>query len=231
MKNPRRVALNDELIKKHNLSTSSPPPESLFWKMWNACVNIANQALATDFIQGIKLGNLDPVKYGGFNVSDAYYCFNGSQDYLAAESRAEDEVLKAFLLQKYQSYQKFNEEFPKIWHIKDASGVVPIEVCKRYLEFESTVASQEEPIYCIVVMLPCEYLWYWLANQLAPPTANNLYAPWITGNDSPNGAYAMGNFLDAYQQNHPGAIDENKAIEIYTQAMSYEVENFAAATL
>lgn len=228
MKNPRRLLLTDELIEKHNLSISPPPPESLFWKMWNSCTGIANQALATEFIQGIKLGNLDPVKYGGFNVSDAYYCFNGAQDYLAAESRAEDETLKAFLFQKYQSYQEYNKEFPETWHIRDARGVVPIDVCKLYSEFESNVASHEEPIYCIVMMIPCEYLWYWLADQLAPPVPGNLYALWITENNDPSGAYAMGNFLDSYQKDHP--IDESKAIQIYTQAMTYEEQNFAAAT-
>jgi len=229
MKNPRRISLSEELMKL-NLSTEEPPPDSLFWKMWNSCTEIANEALETPFIQGIKLGNLDPIKYGGFNVSDAYYCFNGAQDYLEAESATEDETLRAFLLEKYNSYQKYNEEFPKVWHIRDARGVVPIDVCKNYSEFESNVASHEEPIYCIVVMIPCEYLWYWLANQLAPPGQGNLYAQWITENDDPTGAYALGNFLNDYQKAHPGEIDEEKAIQIYTQAMTYEKENFRAAT-
>lgn len=176
---------------------------------------------------GIKNGTLNPVIYGGFNVSDAYYCFHGAQDYLAAESRADDETLKAFLLKKYQSYQKFNDTFAAIWHIKDANGIVPSEACKNYSEFESNVATDEDPIYCLIVMLPCEYLWAWLGAQLSPPVPGNLYAPWIKGNNDPGEAYAMGNFLNEYQQSH--TIDTNKAIQLYTQAMNFEQQNFATA--
>jgi len=228
MKSPRRISLSEDLIKL-DVSTKPPPPCSLFWKMWHSCTDIENEALETHFVQGIKSGSLDPVKYGGFNVSDAYYCFHGAQVYLEAECRTEDKILRAFLLEKYKSYQKYNEKFPTIWHVRDARGVVPIDVCKRYSQFESDIASHEKPIYCIIVMIPCEHLWYWLAHQFAPPAPENLYAGWIIENNDPKPAYALGNFLNDYQKKHPGEIDENKAIEIYTQAMTYEKENFRAA--
>jgi thiaminase/transcriptional activator TenA len=76
-------------------------------------------------------------------------------------------------------------------------------------------------------MLPCEYLWAWLGAQLKDYTSNNLYASWITGNDYPDGAYAMGNFLMAYQKEH--SIDVNLANQIYRQAMEFEFHNFEAA--
>lgn len=79
-------------------------------------------------------------------------------------------------------------------------------------------------------MLPCEYLWAWLAAQLSPPSKQNLYASWITDNNDPKGAYAMGNFLTKYKSTYPNSIDNKKAIEIYKQAMSYEKQNFEAAT-
>lgn len=75
-------------------------------------------------------------------------------------------------------------------------------------------------------MLPCEYLWAWLGAQLSPPSPQNLYAPWVTGNNDPGGAYAMGNFLNNYQ----GSIDPGQATQIYTAAMNYEQQNFAVAT-
>ncbi|MFY0629470.1 MAG: hypothetical protein JXR05_03755 [Flavobacteriaceae bacterium] len=228
MKNNRRITLSNSFIAENNLSTSPPPQDSLFWTMWNACVSIANQTLETNFIQGINKANLDPVIYGGFNVSDAYYCFNGAQDYLVAASNATDPTLKAFLNKKYLSYQKYNETFPTVWHIKDAYGIVPSEACKNYAEFESNVASHEESIYTLIAMLPCEYLWAWLGEQLSPPADGNLYAPWITGNNDPSGAYAMGNYIDLYQKSH--FIDEDKAIQLYTKAMNHELQNFATAT-
>ncbi|KAA1243959.1 TenA family transcriptional regulator [Aquimarina sp. RZ0] len=227
MKNNRSTKLDNSFLAEHKLSTAPPPLDSLFWKMWNACQSIANQALNTEFIQGIKTGTLDPVSYGGFNVIDAYYCFNGEQDYLVAESKASNPILKAFLLKKYNSYQKYNETFPKVWHVRDAGGIVPSKVCKQYSEFESNVASHKAPIYTLIAMMPCEYLWAWLGAQLSPPLSGNLYAPWITENDYPDGAYAMGNFLVEYQKENP--VDETLATQLYSQAMTYEFQNFNTA--
>lgn len=230
MRNVRSICLTADLIQAHSLSVSPPPPESLFWQMWNQCQNIAASALQTPFIQGIGGGTLSPVQYGAFNVSDAYYCFNGAESYLAAESQATDPTLKAFLLKKYEGYQKYNQTFPDIWHVRDASGVVPIPVCEAYSQFEANVASHEDPIYCLITMIPCEYLWNWLASQLPQPNPQNLYGPWITDNLDPSGAYAMGNFLDSFMKANPGVVDPSHALQLYRTAMSYEQQNFAAAT-
>lgn len=229
MKNPRRISLTPEMVARHDLSTDPPPPDSIFWTLWNACTSIAQAALQTPFIQGIKAGTLDPVKYGGFNVNDAWYCFNGAGDYRTAADRAADPALKAFLTAKHDSYEKYNATFPQIWRVRDGASIVPFDVCREYSEFESGVASREDPVYSLVVMLPCEYLWAWLGAQLAPPDPQNLYAPWITGNIGTHGPYAMGNLLDEYQEAHPGALDPQKALDIYRRAMEYEQRNFAAA--
>lgn len=227
MRNNRATLLDQTFLTEHKLSTAPPPADSLFWNMWNACQEIADKALNTQFIQEIKSGTLNPVDYGGFNINDAYYCFNGDQDYLTAMNRASNPILKALLFKKYHSYQKYNETFPKTWHIKDATGIVPNEVCKQYSQFESMVASHQDPIYALIVMIPCEYLWAWLAEQLSPPSSKNLYASWITANNDPSGAYAMGNFLAAYQKENP--IDEKLATQLYTQAITYEYQNFNTA--
>jgi len=230
MKNPRKIVLTESMIKEHKLSTQPPPPDSLFWQMWSASEQIAQEALGTDFIEGIKNGTLDPVTYGGFNVSDAYYCFSGADDYKTAYTKATDPALKYFLEQKYISYEKYNKDFPNTWRIKDASGVVPTPVCEEYSAFESEIASGTNSIYTIIAMLPCEFLWYWLANQISPASTGNLYAPWISGNDDPHGAYVMGNFLDYYQTAYPGSINHDQAILIYKTAMNFEFRNFQTAT-
>ncbi|RSC93356.1 thiaminase II/PqqC family protein [Tenacibaculum singaporense] len=227
MRNNRATLLDQTFLTEHKLSTAPPPADSLFWNMWNACQEIADKALNTQFIQEIKSGTLNPVDYGGFNINDAYYCFNGAQDYLTAMNRASNPTLKALLFKKYHSYQKYNETFPKTWHIKDAKGIVPNEVCKQYSQFESMVVSHQDPIYALIVMIPCEYLWAWLAEQLAPPSSKNLYASWITANNDPGGAYAMGDFLSDYQKEKP--IDEKLATQLYTEAITYEYQNFNTA--
>lgn len=227
MKNNRSTKLDSDFVTKHQLSTDPPPEHSLFWKMWKNNTTIAEKALNTQFIQGIKSGTLNPVNYGAFNISDAYYCFHGAEDYLSAADNTNNPILKAFLLKKYNSYQKYYATFPTTWHIKDANGIMPSDICKEYSEFESEVAQHRPSIYTLIVMIPCEYLWAWLAAQLAPPIAGNLYTSWITENNSPSGAYAMGNFLEYYQNEYP--IDETLALQLYTKAMNFEYENFKTA--
>lgn len=226
MKSNRRVALGPDFFTQHPISKAKPGADSLFWEMWHFSEDIAQKALATPFIQGIGQGTLDPVVYGGYNVSDAYYCFRGAEDYKGAAQRETDPILKAFLEKKHESYAKYNATFPRIWHVKDATGIVPSEVCHQYADFESSVAGQEAGIYTLIAMLPCEYLWAWLAAQLAPAQKGNLYAPWITGNNDPSGAYAMGNLIEKYRDQ----IDTDKANQIYHQATVYEWQNFLTAT-
>ncbi len=236
MKNPRSLTEHAQLIKKHNLSTSSPAPDSLFWKMWNAGGDkIAQKALETDFLKGIKNGNLSPSTYGAFNVSDIYYCFNGASDYGTAAKRATHEVLKDYLHTKQQSYNKYNTSACEAWNLTGPESVAPTSTALKYSAFERSVAQGHvnntnaiDPIYTLIVMIPCEFLWAWLAEQLIAYDQGNLYANWITSNASFEGAYAMGNFLHDYIANTP--IDENLATSIYLTAMEFEYRNFASAS-
>ena len=229
MKNPRNIVLSEQMLAAAETNTNPPPQGSLFWKMWNANLDIAQKALNTDFVQGIANGNLNPVTYGGFNVSDAYYCFHGASSYLAAMQNAKDPTLKAYLEHKYTSYTDYNKTFPTTWRVKDATSIVPTSVCKAYTAFEDEICNNEAPIYALVVMLPCSYLWYWLGAQLNPPKAGNIYAKWVTDNLYPQGAHAMGNFLEAYQKSYPGQLDTIKAMDIYSKAINFEWQNFVHA--
>ncbi len=228
MKNPRKINVTQDMLDEHAISTNPPPPDSLFWEMWFANTQVAQNALNTPFVQEIKLGILNPTSYGAFCVNDAYYCFQGAGDYLEATKRAKakgEKAIAAFLEKKAESYAAYNQQFTQQWHVKDASGVIPVNVTENYAAFESSVAKNEDPIYILIAMLPCEYLWAWLGQQLnAFATDNNLYKGWITGNQGFHGAYAMGNFIHSYR----GDIEKSKALQIYTEAITFEWKNFFA---
>lgn len=230
MRNPRRIRLTEELIQKHQLSTNPPPADSLFWKLWDSSKSIAEKSLETDFLKGLRKGNLDPIKFGSFNVSDAYYCFKGTDYYETAVKRTDNPILKEFLLQKVESYVDYNKRFVDTWFIKDASAIVPPPICYEYSDYESKISGQEDPIYTLILMLPCEYLWAWISETMLPIASENIYGNWIRENLIPEIAYAMGNFIDLYLKSNPDAIDENKAMEIYKQAMEYEYRYFLSAT-
>jgi len=234
----RRVALSCRRMNPKStwltrLSSDPPDRNSLFWKLWRANLGTAVKALNTRYIQGIKRGDLDPVTYGSSVVNDAYYCFRGGKDYMIAANRKDydDERLKLYVQDKAKSYQQYNLEFEQTWHLKSASSVTPVKVTVEYADYETQVVTMEKPIYTIIVNLPCEYLWCWLAEQLdgdpdKPKT--NLYDFWIQDNKDPSSAYKMGNVIDYYMRNHPGELDVNKAMEIYSKAMVYELKGLEA---
>ncbi len=228
----RRVQPKPSWYQQHGISTDPPPQDSLFWTLWNNNLSIAKKALQTGFIQGIKEGNLDVNDYGSYVVMDAYYCFEAADDYLTAAGRASGfPPLQAFLEHKHQSYQNYNEQFSQQWKIGGTSCLLPDQAVLNYSKLEKRCCTEENPIYALIVMLPCEYLWAWLAEQISEfATDSNLYSFWITGNSDPSGAFAMGNVIDAFQKAHPGVIDPLTAQEFYGGAMTGELNDFAAAT-
>lgn len=230
MKGNRRIELEPSLAEQ-GLDRSRPPAGSLFDALCSAGASIADAAQALPYLQGIREGTLDPTQFGAYNVADAYYCYHGAEDYASAAARAQAGSLVAKLLEKKRdSYLEYNASFPSTWNLASAQSISPPVAVRIYVEFESTVTTQLAPIYCLVAMLPCEYLWYWLAHQMAPAQTGNLYAAWITDNDAPGGAYAMGNFLDAYQREHPQELDTDRALWLYRFGSYCEYAGFAAGT-
>lgn len=240
MRNPRRLHNPQALLSALPLDSTEPRADSVFWQWWqDGGQIIAEQALATPFVQGIGKGTLPPVQYGAFAISDLYYCVRGEQDYGLAAERCQHSVLAALLRHKQQSYQQYNQQALTQWRLANAKAVQPSAVARRYATFERAVARGKrarfrEPIYTLAMMIPCEWLWAWLAMQLMSPSpspsavkAANLYQQWLTDNADPSGAYAMANFIDQYRQQHP--VDNSALHEVYIQAMEFELQNFASA--
>ncbi|MEI2387644.1 hypothetical protein [Breoghania sp. JC706] len=227
----RRLGNIQHIIDKFQLDPSKPAPDSLFFKMWDAAKPIAEATYELPFLQGILKGTLDPNSYGAYNVADAYYCDNGAEDYGTAAGRADGfPVLREFLLYKKQRYEKYNDSFSQTWHLKGTDGIAPPKAVSIYVRYEEIVTSLLTPAYCLVAMLPCEYLWYWLAHEMGTPKSGNLYASWITGNDYPDGAYAMGNVLDTYQKEYPHLVETDQAVWLYQFATYCEYADFASGT-
>ena len=142
------------------ISTEPPPEDSLFWKMWKNSKDIAERSLNTDYIQGIKKGTLSPNSYGYSTVNDAYYCFEGPDNYHKAAQRTDDFALKKYLLALEKSYRDYNEDFVTNWHLKDASSIKPIQVClmtncAKVLLISNSVSywKRYNSVYCYTMVL------------------------------------------------------------------------------
>lgn len=232
---PRRdFSIKTPLSFQKRFSTplqDQPPTDTLFWEMWKECEDIAKAVLETDYFKGILNNDLDPNAYGSLMVQDAYYCFEALDSYIAAATHPYDNDCAEFLEKKKESYASYNETYHKIWHVRDSHGVIPGEEILNYTNYEAYVAGNLDTPYLFAVMLPCEYLWTWVANQLKLKLKANpegLYYFWIEGNAGiPNGAYQMANMLEAYRSE----IDEAKAKEIFRTAMEHELKVFTSATI
>lgn len=108
-------------------------------------------------------------------------------------------------------------------------GVMPGVEIKDYAAYEAYVAGNLDSPYLFCVMLPCEFLWTWVANTLEETSSGKgLYQFWIDENKgSANGAKQMANMLDGYLSQ----IDKRKAKEIFHTAMENELKVFKSSTI
>lgn len=232
-RSPRRMHFEHPALAKKSISTDKPPEDSISWRLWTQSNDLAEQALASDYVQGIKNGTLHPDAYGGYTVQDAAYCFNARADYETVERRATadgDAELADFAKARADSYASYNESFCKQWHLKGGDAVIPAAAAQTYIDFEHHVAHGLSPIYGVVAMIPCDELWSWLATELKPFAGDgNLYGFWIEDNDDWHGAYRLDNFIDDWFAAHPDVYDWDTALYVMRSCMTCEVNFFRSA--
>lgn len=201
--------------------------ERLSHKMWEESLKIAEKAMQTCHIQGIKYGSLDPNKYGSYTVQDAIYCYQSTDLYRRLAEKAKDPQIKKFAEARAKSYEGYTKELFNQWCISDPSGIKLSPELQKYINYKSEILDKYEPLYFIVANIPCLHLWYWLANQLKARMEGpaNLYSFWIRDNLGDKSVRILEDFVD-------GKADElnvNDAISIYKECMKGEFEFFALA--
>ena len=233
-RSPRRVRMDHEALQAIPLNDKAPPPDdSVGWRLWTSCADLAQEALKTDYMQGIKNGTLDPNQYGQYTLQDAVYCHHAQDDYQTMESRATADgypELAAFAKARQDSYASYNADTFKSWHIKNADALMPGKAAQTYIDFEHLIATEWQPIYGVIAMIPCDQLWPYLATELKDDaTAGNLYSFWIKENGDWGGSYRMDNFIDAWFAEHEDVYDWGSALFVFRSCMTCEVNFFKSA--
>lgn len=233
MRSPRRIDFTHKAFEKIKLNESPPPADSISMKLWQACIEIAQQALSTNYIQGIANGNLDPNDYGHYSIQDCAYCYNAQGDYQAAEAMAKEAgypELAAFDQARYDSYVQYTDQLLTDWHISDPNAISPGPAAQQYINFEHQIANTWPAIYFVVAMIPCNQLWAWLATELYPDIKpNNIYNFWITENEDFSAAWRLDNFIDAFFKSTPLQYNWDDALRAYQGAMTGELNFFKSA--
>jgi thiaminase (transcriptional activator TenA) len=228
---PRRTNFDHPSLKALTFRDSPPPINSISWKLWLACQDIAQEALNTLYIQGIGEGNLNPDDYGQYTIEDCAYCFNAQNEYLITVNRAQADgypELAAFAQARHDSYVKYTNELFAAWHLENPSALAPGPAAQLYINYEHYIACVAFPIYGVVDMIPCDQLWTWLATQL-PTNPSNIYDFWITGNNDWTGAYRLDNFIDDWFSQYPDFYDFETALYVYRTSMTCELNFFKSA--
>lgn len=211
-------------------STAVPPTNSLFWTLWADNAQLANASLSTAFVTALRARSLPRPAYEAWQWSDAFYCAHSATLYALASGRAEragDSALASFLAEKHRWYVSYNGVFDVNGSLAHGGVSEPSRVIAQYVAFETAVALHLHPVYTVIVMMPCEWLWAWLTRQLASEMRpSDMYWSWVEYNMDTAPAFASANFLDAYMNAHRNVVDPDVAHALYSTAMAFEIDNF-----
>ncbi|MBR1693707.1 MAG: hypothetical protein IJ711_13190 [Lachnospiraceae bacterium] len=233
----RNIRFTARLQKGAQVRTAKPPEDSFFFRVFEKNLDVANAVIDTKYLQAMKHGVLNPQDYGCLTVLDSYYCYRAADTLLSLLSEIDDKEypdLKRLVEVQYEGYEEYNSTFFRDWHIRTADSVNPTDTMMAYAEHEHHVMCAYPPIYTLVAMLPCYYLWPWFSQKIEESSdyEPGVYKDWFEGNysgeDSYDSAYEIGNFIDAWQKDGK-EFDESLAGEIFSKSMNYELAAFTEA--
>ncbi len=228
----RSVGLTSEDLAQERtlLRGPGPVPDGFLTRAFRASTEAANTAYRSPFIDGIRTGSLSPDRYGAVNVLDAYYCYEAAKSIWEGcrKSQAADQGLYRLQSRLYNGYAAYNATFYEYWHVLTSKSVSPTDHFREYAAHERAVSLNDEPIYLLAALLPCYYLWYWMADKIHkdPAASPGVYRGWVDGNrGDPLTAYLVDEFINQWRlAGRP--FDEAKAIRIFATSMEYESKVF-----
>jgi len=197
---------------------------SLTEALWLGTERERRRVLDTNFIQGLKTGKLDPIKFGVFSFEDVVYCLKTVEALRSASLRAIGDV-KEYLIHSIEEYQTYSKSLTELWRVSSPDAVTLGSSLSKYIAYHLKVAHKMEPIYTVVSLVPCERLWPWIGEQIKDSSATfGVYRDWIGDNFTGDGYKDVEKFLNE----HEAIIDKEKAKQVYDTCMDGEFGFFNA---
>eukprot|EP01084_Bolivina_argentea_P176826 305929_1 len=204
--------------------------KSFMAELWDKCVKTGLPMLAvqTDWIQGIKNGNLNPDNYGRYTVQDIGYCQRAKDNWSTAADKAKryDEDIYNYCLLQVSSMIKYTAELSNAWNVK-SEDVVLGDALQQYMDYEEYIVNNYPPSYFPVAMFACYYLWPWVCQQIGPVEKNNLYYGWWYNNKSFHAGKTLAAKIDSLYK--LGQIDGKTAFEIVSTCIKGETNFWRSA--
>lgn len=254
-RNPRvGNELESQLFEQHEVQTRSVLTKFsavvVGDVLWDATVDVSQSAYDTAyFISYLESGTLFPDYYGRYTLDDAIYLYEcaNNLDFLAERAASESNiVLKDFAINRATSYRSYYKSMAEAWHIAEPSGIKLSKAASDYISFQQAVFKSTLPlVFSLLVMIPCERLWPWLAKKMDTRqckllivndpddskkkyNCSNPFYFWIVNNYSNSGK------IEKYVNQYGEFILQDdslkeKAFELYKIGMTCELNFFRSA--
>ena len=225
----RSQGFSRQNLDSHKVELTAPALTGFLITAFNKYISSADSTFASNFIQGIKNGNLDPERYGCLYVLDAYYCYRAASSMWTAAEKVKNTDSEAYelLTDLYNNYNEYNKVYLEHWHLQTFKDIMPTDNFRLYADHEAKQAAEEDVLYFLVSLLPCYYLWAWMANKIDADSSSKpgLYQFWVDGNKGEAGsATVVDNFINS--RTGTSVWNLTKAEQVFSTSLGFESRVF-----
>ena len=198
-------------------------------KLWESNFELASLSLNTNFVQGIRNGDLPKIKFQQYLAQDYFFLESFARAYGLAVSKSKDKKYIKTLSELLSGVSKeliLHETYATEWEIN--LKTISIEPStKKYTDFLEETSRNLSLIEILSAMTPCMRLYSWIGKNLLNMISNNPYREWIlTYSDESfeNLAKSLEILIDEYKYPY----DINQVNYLYKKAMELELNFFNA---
>ena len=198
-------------------------------KLWESNFDLALLSLQTNFVQGLKTGNLPKNIFQEYVAQDYFFLESFARAYGLAVSKSKDKNSIRSLSQLLVGVSEeliLHETYSREWGI-DLNNNQIKQATKNYTDFLEDVSNKKSSIEIMFAMTPCMRLYSWIGKSLLNNVLNNPYKEWIitySDENFDNLAKSLENLIDSSKE----IYDTNQVNYLYKRAMELELEFFNA---
>ena len=198
-------------------------------KLWESNLAIAKQSLNTNFVQGIKSGELPKNKFQSYIVQDYYFLECFARSYGLAISKSQDKNTIRILSELLMGVSEeliLHEGYARKWGC-DLSLNKINPATKKYTDFLYEVSKKYNMVEILVAMAPCMSLYSWIGQNISKSSFNKTYKDWVltyADENFSNLAKCLENLIDKSSENCDFTLLNN----LYKKAMQLELIFFEA---
>tara|TARA_Y100000589_G_C27171731_1_gene637008 strand:+ start:957 stop:1580 length:624 start_codon:yes stop_codon:yes gene_type:complete len=195
--------------------------------LWKNNYDLALKSLNTNFVQGIKNGNLPESNFKDYIAQDYYFLESFAKAYGLAISKSSNKnhikVLSQLLIGISEELF-LHEKYAKKLEIDLTISTIDFST-KKYTDFLANTSKNKSCIEILSAMIPCMRLYAWLGKSLKNKIKNNPYKDWIiTYSDQgfEELAFSLENLIDNWSDSY----NFEQLNSLYQKAMELEADFF-----